>query len=291
MLTQMIRIEHQKLTRRTMFWIDIALMAGAILLVTFFLFVIKQMLDSGISEQGGFRIEGIDSPQALAMLTWPTAFLQILSIASSWGSFLIVVLSGAVMAQEYSWRSFQLWLSRGVPRWSVMVAKFAAVAFTALMLIGTAVVLGGVLTGILSLVYLDSLPFAAVAWGKLLLASLAAAYTLLPYAVFAMLLAIVSRSTALTVGGGLAFVTLIEPLGVQLLPLLGDVGQTIASYFPASLSQVVMGSVVGQIPADAVAQMSSGGMATSTAVFLLGMYTLLGVATAVGIFQRQELGG
>lgn len=293
MFSQMIRIEQQKLTRRAMFWVELGLMAAVILMVVAFTFLVKQMLDSGVSESGGFRVEGMDGGQALALLTWPMSFLQILSVAGTWGSFLLIVLSGALTAQEYGWRSFQLWLSRGVPRWSVMVAKFTAVILAAAILVCTAVLLGGLLTGILSALYLPEIPFTAVNWGYLALSILTVTYSLLPYAALAMLLAVASRSTALTVGGGLAFVTLVEPLAVQLLPILGDSGAALARYFPASLAQVANNHFITQIVNEtaATAGAAAGFMAPGTAVLLLGVYTAAALGTAVALFQRQELGG
>ncbi len=292
MSTQMMQIEQQKLTLRAIFWVELALMAVVTLGAIALFFAVKQMLDSGVSESGAFRIEGMDGPQVQAMLTWPLSFTLLLNIASTWGVFLLVVLSGAVTAQEYAWRSFQLWLSRGVPRWSVLVAKFTAVALTALLLILVVILLGGLITGILSASYLDEVPFAAINWGYLGLAALAVAYSLLPYAALAMLLAVASRSTALTVGGGLAFVTLGEPLAMQLLPLLGERAGAIAQYFPASLAQIANGHVMGQISNGAVAAATNAGApSVATAVLLLGGYTLLCLGTAVALFQRQELGG
>ncbi|MCL4263188.1 MAG: ABC transporter permease subunit [Anaerolineae bacterium] len=293
MFNQMIRIEQQKLTRRAMFWVELGLMAAVILMVILFTFFVKQMLDSGVSESGAFRVEGMDGAQAQALLTWPMSFLQILSVAGSWGSFLLIVLSGALTAQEYGWRSFQLWLSRGVPRWSVMVAKFTAVTLAAVLLVGTAVLLGGLLTGILSAVYLPEIPFTAVNWGYLALSVLAVTYSLLPYAALAMLLAVASRSTALTIGGGLAFVTLVEPLAMQLLPMLGDGGAALVRYFPAAVAQVANNHFITQIVNDtaSASATTTGPMMPIAAVLLLGVYTVAALGTAVALFQRQELGG
>ncbi len=138
---------------------------------------------------------------------------------------------------------------------------------------------------------MDTLPFANVDWGRVGLSTLATTYGLLPYAAFAFFLAVVSRSTIVAIGGGLAFITLVEPLARQLLPILGSKWATATQYLPASLADTV-GMLDNQINASAGALTIPEGMiGVETAVLAITFYIIIFISLSLLVFQRQDLGG
>jgi ABC-type transport system involved in multi-copper enzyme maturation permease subunit len=118
-----------------------------------------------------------------------------------------------------------------------------------------------------------------VDWGQVALNILRTAYTLLPYAAFAFLLAIASRSTVVAIGVSLAYTLLVEDVLMQLLGLVGGTWATIGQYLPAGL-----GNSLASIN-------QAEGVSMETAVIGIALYTLLFVGLAVLAFQRQDLTG
>lgn len=290
MFAQMFTIENSKITRRTMFWVEMATLALTALGMLMLMVFVRQLLISGIPADSSLTIEGIDLAQTESFLTWPMSFPFVFSAVTVVGALLALVLAGAVTAQEYGWRSYQLWLSRGVPRWQVVVAKFTAVTLAIFLFITTTTLVVTLVSGIASRAILGSLPFTAVSWPHLLLTLLAVTLSLLPYAALGLLLAVATRSTVVAIGGGLAFTLLGEPVLQQLLPLLGARWAQVTQYFPNALGQLLNGHTSTMIAANAPA-LSSGPITPTAAAALLGAYTLVLLVTAVARFQRQDLGG
>ena len=283
MFWNLIVIEQQKLVKRAILWVELALMLVAVVAMNAMLFVILKTQP--------------DDPMIGALqqtLVWPMGLMQSLGLASgaSLGGILIVILMGAVVGQEYSWRTVQLWLSRGVPRPLFLVAKFTAVFLPALLFVFLPLVVGGGITAAFSQNLLGHVPTADIEWGKLLLTALATAYTLLPYAALAFLLAIATRSIIVTIGAGLAYTLLLEGIVVQLLAFAGGVWAEIGRYLPAGLAQGVLGigrsmtvEVGGEL-APAIQYLDPAPAAVGVA-----LYTAVFIGLAILVFRRQDLGG
>lgn len=292
MFTRIFIIENRKLSRRVLLWVELALLLLSVAGVFALLAWVRQMLLRGITESGNLRVEGIDLAQAEAFLTWPTSFVLVLSVVFALGTFLIVILSGTVTAQEYGWRSFQLWLSRGVPRWQLPVAKFLAISVATLGFVTAAMALTALLGGAGSLLLAGSAAPSAVSWSHLGLAVLTTTLSLLPYAALAILLAVATRSAVAAVGGGLAFPLLLEPLATRVLPLLGERLATVADYLPGSLADGLVGAAAAAIvPGTGMESAAGPGPAPVSAALLLATYAALLLGAATLLFRRQDLGG
>ena len=159
---------------------------------------------------------------------------------NSLGGLLVIVLIGAVTAQEYTWRTMHLWLSRGIPRPVLMGAKFVAILLPIFLFVVTPLLVGGGLTAIFTLQIDKSLPFGQINWWHLAMSVLRTAYTLLPYATLTFMLAIVTRSTAAAIGIGLAYTLLVESIASTVFPLLGGILAKIVVYLPGSLAEGVL---------------------------------------------------
>ena len=283
MFWNMLVIEQQKLFKRTLVWVELGLMGLGVAALNLLFFAITRLESSGAM-----------AGQVEETLVWPAGLLQSVGLAAGpgLGGILIVVLVGAVTAQEYTWRALQLWLSRGVPRSTFLAAKFLALLLPILLLVLTPLLVGGLVTAVFSQILLGEIPCNAVAWGDLALTTLATAFSLLPYAGLAFLLAVATRSTIAIVGGGLAYVLLLEGITVQLLTFAGGAWAEIGRYLPAGLAQ-------GMLQVGVSATVEVGGQAAPSIQYLepgvaaigIALYSLAFIGLSIALFRRQDLGG
>lgn len=230
MFWQLFVIENRKLIKRPMLWIELGALAAVVTLLFSLLYV---AIRQSATQQ---------TPEAMAAikasLSWPQGLQQALGMVAGngLGGLLVIILVGAMTAQEYTWRTLHLMVSRGVPRTTLLSAKFAATLMPALLIVLVALFSGGLVTGLLSLNLNGSLHADQVHWGQLLLAVLRNTYTLLPYAGLAFMLAIATRSVAATIGIALAYALLIEGILVSLVLQFGGAVSKALVYLPSSLA-------------------------------------------------------
>lgn len=281
MFWQMVSVEQKKLTNRKILWIELALAAATAVFIPLMLYLASQSTSSNVVINGPVE----------DMIAWPLALRLGIDLLSGGGlgGLLIVILVGTLTAQEYGWRTMQLWLSNGISRPVLMLAKFTAVLLPSILFVLAAFVAGAISTGLITQSLQGSLPAAEVAWGQALLSVLRTAYTLLPYAALTFLLAVVSRSTVVAVGGGLAYTLLIEGVLMQLLGFVGGIWADIAQYLPAGLSNSL--ATLNRVTAVANPTVPADGLSAGTAVLGIALYTILFVGLAVFAFRRQDLGG
>lgn len=284
MFWQLIRIEQTKLFKRAILWIELALLALGIAILHILLYATSQL--------GNAPAEA--AVQIQQALTWPVGLMNGLSFAAgpNLGGLMMIILVGAVTAQEYTWRTLHLWLSQGVSRPALLGARFVALVVPALLVVLTALVSGGVITAVFSQVILGTIPFAEVAWGELLLNTTRITYTLLPYAALTFCLAVVSRSTVVAIGAGLAYALLLEGITVQLLSFAGGAWARVGQYLPVGLSRSLMESNAGlTIQVNGNTAPGATFVGPETAALGIAFYTLLFVGLALLVFRRQDLSG
>ena len=288
MFMNTLSIENKKILKRRMFWIELGLLAALII----FLYVIIYATMQTSSEMA----VGTEARQAVQdIIVWPGAVLNALSFGggNSLGGLLAIVLIGAVTAQEYTWRTMHLWLSRGIPRPVLIAAKFVAILLPIFLFVVTPLLVGGGLTAIFTLQIDKSLPFDQINWWHLALSVLRTAYTLLPYAALTFMLAIVTRSTAAAIGIGLAYSLLVESIASAVFPLLGGIFAKIVVYMPGALAE----GVLKLNESAMVGKLVSAGDGISTIKYLdpvpaaiaIAVWTILFVGLAVWSFQRQDM--
>jgi len=282
MFWKVLGAEHVKLFKRNILWIEMGLLAlsvAALYLVAF------AVLLGGSS--------GVMAPEAIESgLTWPTGLTGALSFAAgpNLGGLLMIVLVGAAVAQEYTWGTMQLWLTRGIPRPLLMAVKFAALLLPAALLVLTALFTGGLISGAFSLHFLGSIPFNQVAWGQLAWSVLVFVYSLLPYAALTFFLAVASRSTVVSIGGGLAYALLLEGIGLQLIGALGGIWGEIGRYLPGGLARGMLQLNSGmRVEIDGEAVEAIQFLDSGTAAIGIALYVIVFVIGAILIFRRQDL--
>lgn len=276
-------IENTKIYRRKLFWVEIALMALMVLVLQI---AIDATVDASIN---GAAMTADERTEIKQMITWPGALVNVLNLASgnALGGLLFVVLVGAITAQEYNWRTLNLWLSRGIPRSLMGAAKFTALLLPALLIVLAAMVTGGAITGLLSVQIDGSLHLDQVNLLQLLYSVIRTTYTLLPYGALAFLLAVASRSTVVAISVGLSYVLILESILMQLLGLFGETLRSMIQYMPAALGESLF--VLNQAIDMAASNPSASSVNPWIAALGIAVWTLLFLGISLFIIQRQDL--
>jgi ABC-type transport system involved in multi-copper enzyme maturation permease subunit len=190
-------------------------------------------------DQGQQGLAGAD--QAFAqLLTFPDNLAVIGGYTTFMGTILLCILAGALIGNEYSFGTQRLALSRGVSRAQLIVSQVWALALLALIVSGFMIwlaalfglTIGPLVGGTLSVPSLADL-------GQLLLFWLALALDLLAYALIALLLATLGRSTAAGIAGSLGYITF-EAVVLPILVLVavglgGTTGTTMITIYHSLL--------------------------------------------------------
>ncbi len=276
MFWNILHMESDKLFLRRMLWLGliIALIPGLIFFFVSF-YVGRQTISPIILIWPG----GIAT-----MMAWANGYFG----GTGYAVYLLAIVIGLVTAQEYSWRTMQVWLSHGISRPLLLSAKFV-IALTATLFVSLAFLLVGT---ILSLVFAYqlhgsvSIHFGDTAFA--LLSMLRTAYGMLPYVALAFLLIVMFRSTAAIVGVPVFMLGVELPLSF-ILPALGSNFAHVEQYLPIGLAQTM--SAQNYDAAHLVTQtLGGGGQANPlVAALVIAVYTLVFFGMALWIFQRQDL--
>jgi ABC-2 type transport system permease protein len=284
MFANMLRIESTKLFKRRLFWIEMGLVA--LLMITFFgvLFVASQTIPAASADAN-----------LTETLYWPGALITSVGFGAggALGGIVLIVLVSVVVGSEYSNRTLTQWLSRGAPRPVVLFAKFALLMLAALLTVLVAALVGAGVSALVTLIGRGGLPVEQVNFGQFALGILRVAYTMLPYMALTFMLAVVTRSTAGALGGGLGFMLIIEMLIIQVLGILGEGGKRIAQFAPGLMTESIgqLNAGISRVP---IVQEVEGAvewmlLPPGAAAVGLALYTVLFLTVAVLVFRKQDL--
>jgi ABC-type transport system involved in multi-copper enzyme maturation permease subunit len=287
MFVNAFQMELTKIRHRTMTRVLFGMLA---LFVAGMYMVLYVVLQSSLSDPGASpgTIESLRS-----ILSWPHSFSTLLGLVSggALGGMLLIILTGAMTAQEYTWRTAHLWLSRGLPRSTFLLGKYAALAVVALLVVLTPLLVGTPLTAWTTHQLTGSLSLDGLDVAQLALSILRTAYTLLPYIALTVLVAVLTRSTAAAIAVGLAYTLLVESILVQILSLGGGIWAKMAAYVPGSLAEALLQANHSMLRVDL--QGSTGAALTGGWAAALGLtlYTAAFLGLALLAFRRQNLTG
>ncbi len=292
MVVQLLGIENTKLTRRTMLWVELALIAVAVVALVLLMYAIYAAPKP--AELQDVKGAGAADAMIAQFIMWPGALLNSLSLAGSgaFGGLLLIVLVGSVAAQEYGWRTLHVLLGRGVSRTALLTAKFLALLVPVALIVLTPLIVGAPITALFTVIIRGSLDVSQVDFGQLGLAALRTMYTLLPYGALTFMLAVVTRSTVAAIGGGLGYALLIEGLLIQILSMFGGVFSKIWTYLPAGLSQSVLS--LNQVARSTGVTVNGQSAALTTldptaAAIGIALYVIVFFGIALWAFRRQDL--
>lgn len=287
MFANAFRMEWTKVFRRRMTWV----LAGILVLLVVGLYLaLYAVAQDALSNPG-------TSPGTMenlhGMLCWPQAFSNLLGVTggAGLGGLMLVVLAGAMTAQEYSWRTTHLWLSRGLPRPAFLAAKYATLMVAALLVVLAAVLVASPLTAWFTRQLTGSLSLADLDLVELGLSILRTAYTILPYAALTFLVGVLTRSTVAAIAAGLVYALVLENVVVQLLGMAGGIWAEIVRYAPSSLATALMQTNLRLIDIDLGSGGSSGLPGPWAAAAGITLYTIAFFGLSLWAFRRQNLTG
>jgi ABC-type transport system involved in multi-copper enzyme maturation permease subunit len=288
MFWPIVRAEQTKIFKRKIFWVELA----CLLLVSWFQAISRHATAlNGASPQVA-QIMPDAQQVALRQSTWPLAFASLLNDLDSLIWLVVIVLVGALVAQEYGWHTLQLWLSRGVSRTTLLLAKATALLVPVTLFIAVPFLLGSALTARFSLDLLGGLNLGQVDFSQVALALLRTIYGVLPYAALALLLAVISRSPVAPLGAGIAFAL------VEIVLLLGG-GSALGAYvrfLPRGLASSLasLNQAVATVAAEAPARSASLAAQPSLlppplAALGVAAWLVVCLGAALLVFRRQDL--
>jgi ABC-type transport system involved in multi-copper enzyme maturation permease subunit len=276
MFVQIMRMEREKIMLRWSFWVGlcVALLPGILFLIIAF-YIGRSVIP-------------------VKELVWPGGVVLMLAYANgyfagtAYSVYLLAGVIGMALAQEYTWRTMQLWLSRGISRRLLLTCKFL-IALLATLVVGVAYLLVGCIISLF--LAMQSGGGIAFAWGDIVsvfLDMLRTTYGMLPYVALTFLLVILLRSP-LAIVGVLIYIIGIELTCSLVLPLLGPAFASIPHYLPIGLAQEMtnLNYASVQIPLQVI---SGNGLADPlSATIGIALYTLVLFALALWLFQHQDL--
>lgn len=277
MFWNMYRIEQTKLFKRKVLWVEMILMVLMVATTAVSVFFVTQMAEVPVEIAG----------ELSKALIWPDAltFMLGLMAGNQIGGLLMIVLVGAVVAQEYTWNSMSLWLSHSTPRSAVMISKAVVIGLASLMIVLATFVVNALVTLIFTLFLTGGLDLSQVNFVEVFLSVLGAAFTMLPYSMLTFLLAVLSRSAYVAIGGGVAFALIFESIGGQLLRLFGGLGARIADFLPGSLARSLTPGVITVSSASTAPAV----LDPALAAVVIAVYSAIFFGLALWIFRRQDL--
>jgi ABC-type transport system involved in multi-copper enzyme maturation permease subunit len=235
MFWKLLLLESDKVSGRLLLWIELGILAAIIVIVDLFEYFVSLALTPA---QG----QGL-----LQSLEWPHGFFTATNFAGSHslGGILLVIVIAVVTAREYSWRTFHLWLSRGISRLALMGAKSVVTVAIAILLVLTSIIIGVILTGIITLAQHGSLQLSPDNIQHLILSFLVTDLGLLPYAALTLMLTILFRNSVVSIGIGLVLLLLVESAAYTILSIVNTTTQNIAMYLPIGLEGSLQQAIIG----------------------------------------------
>ena len=218
-------------------------------------------------------------------VTLPDAIVTALGVAASVSRLLMVILGATLAGSEFAWGTARHLIGRTRDRPAFVGGKLAVILGLTLLLL-----IAGLALGLLSSGGLTPMVRERVTWDfltpglflRLPLALLFAALTVVPYALLAFTITLVTRSTATGLSIGLLTLIIGEPIFVQILASLPAPWNVLVYYTPFISTQILkgwMGTLVGGAAPDYVGR---------AVVVLLG-YSLALAGLDFTSFRRREL--
>ncbi len=287
-MTRLIGAELFKLRKRLMTRVLLFVLVGILVLLYLLLLAVSKV---AIPAHGPADIGEIQN-----LLGLPVAIPFALSILSSFGSVLAVILMASCVGSEYNWRTIRTVLICSESRFKLLGAKLISTGI--LVLIGLAV---GVATGfIMSLITTAiggySFDFSFATGGYLwdqFLQFWRTFFVMIPYILLGFLFAIVGRSAmpGISLGIGILF---LESLVTTFMSLAGGWIAQVPDYLLAanvraitSLANLPQGFNQGMGMGNASAQLPGVIHAFTT----LAIYSLVFIVVAFYLFRKRDVTG
>lgn len=288
-LGRMIGAEFLKLRKRQMTFILLDIMIGIIAIVNLILLAISK---SNVSLRAGGQ--GVSNIQN--MLGLPYAIPFALSLITTFGVVLAIILVASSVGNEYNWKTMRLALISSESRFKFLVAKLVSLAI--LILIGMLI---GVIAGfIMSLIttaiggYVFSFSFitGSYVWAQFL-QFWRTFFIIMPFGLLAFLMAIVGRSAMPGIATGIG-VLFLEDIITAFMRLAGGWIANVPNYLlNANVSAITR---LNNLPVGSGGGLGGGGSSVVLpsllhAFLTLGIYSLAFLALSFYLFRKRDVTG
>ena len=272
MFLHLLTIETRKLLKHPALWVELGLLV--FIFAIYFVFryaVIAEAVRNGLVNTRGLEL---DLQIGLALF----GMLNILFYAS---------VAAIISAYDYPDRSIQMWLTRGVSRSLLLLARLALILIVGFLL--TVFVVIGIL-GLAMLsrsIFLGGFTTENLNWANLLPMIIRIYAASIPYMSMTVLFGVISRSPLFAAGGTLVYATVVE----KLLEGWSDDYPALIQFIPSHLSQLLH---FNKYTLDHTARpmILGGAYLSEPQVFLTIVVILLVLGMlSLFIFSRQDLGG
>lgn len=275
--------ENIKIFKRRLFWMEIILSALIVFGILLALFITVE------TNRNGSGLLFDERGMLLETLTWPEAWNNIIRLAGwdGFGPLFLIILVGAVTAQEYTWRTLHISLSRGISRPVLVIAKLTALFIAGLLIVSTILAVGGMTTAIFSKMINGSLNLHQLDVSHMFSSIGRALFTMLPYGCLAFLLAVASRSTVVAISGGLVYILVLENLIMSSAGLLGERFSQLVLYLPGGLANSLL--ILNDASLGMASSSEMNTVSPMHAVVGITAWTLFFTGLSLWVFQRQDL--
>jgi ABC-2 type transport system permease protein len=287
-VTRLIGAELFKLRKRLMTRVLLFVLVGIMIVLYLLLFAVSRVT---IPVHGSEEVGTIQN-----LLGLPLALPFALSILSSFGTILAIILIASSVGTEYSWRTLRTMLICSESRLKLLGAKLAAAS----ILILTGMVIGLVVGFLMSLITTAiggySFDFNFVTGGYLwdqFLQFWRTFYVLMPYALLGFLLAIVGRSAmpGIALGIGIFF---LESIVTTFMILAGGWIAEIPDYLLAANVRAI--TALSNLPQGVGMGMGGSNLPGQVpelwqAFVLLAAYSLAFLGLAFYLFRKRDVTG
>ncbi|MDO8491420.1 MAG: ABC transporter permease subunit [Dehalococcoidia bacterium] len=284
---RLIRAELFKLRKRPMTRILLLVLAGIMVLFYLLLFAISRVdLPAG---PGGQHMGNLGD-----LLGLPVALPFGMSLMTTFGSVLAVILTASAMGSEYNWRTIRTAVVSSESRSKLLAAKLIAVGIYILggMILGLAagVIMSLITTAIGGYKFDFGFATGGYLWNQFL-QFWRTFYVLLPYVLFGFMFSIVGRSAmpGIALGIGVFF---LESIVTTFMTLAGGWIARIPDYLPTANVRAI--NALADLPSGFSTGMGGGfvelpGIAHAT--ITLAVYNVLFIAVAFHFFHRRDVTG
>ncbi len=287
-MNRLIFAELFKLRKRAMTWILLYILIGIIVLLYLLLYTVSNITLPSPGGGGGLRSLAIAT-----LLSLPMAIPFGLSILTSFGTVLAVILMASSTGNEYNWRTIRVALTASESRAKFLAAKLISVLFLVLlgMIIGvaTAFVMSMIVSSLLGKALDFSFATGSYGWDQLL-QFWRTFYVMLVYMMLGFLFAVLGRSAmpGIAVGVGILF---LEPIITTIMRLAGGWVANVPDYLIAANVEAL--NALNQLPSGFGAGAGAGGQAPSVtqAYEILAGYILVSVIISLVLFRKRDVTG
>lgn len=250
---------------------------------------------------GGFaeyhNSEAEYQPTGLHTMALPWSLVALVDSGQFWGSFLIGVLIASGVATEHNWGTVRQALIRGQTRSQYLTIKLLGLATISTVLLLAALGVGVLFSLMATAIADEPITFdvpGGPSFVETVLIVLRAGYGILPYALLAFALTVVSRSTAMGVAGTLVFL-IGEAIIGEILRNLGGPAPTIRAFLIGpNVSALLAANTIGSVEYSSLAfrelPVASDLPPATTAALVIAAYCAFFLAITYAIFQRRDLG-